>query len=164
MSVSHLAADDRRQRAEGFRTARGAAQSSAVGRRRPRCDRRPAGACRGERSRGAARSRATAAAPAAARGVLAQSAAGLGIRGNRGGTRDDAWSRARALPSCGSETEGDCEAMNDEKLENLAKRLGTEAAARLDVAATARKVVERLREQPVRRIAWVQQAWLRIAA
>jgi len=54
--------------------------------------------------------------------------------------------------------------MNDEKLENLAKRLGTEAAARLDVAATARKVVERLREQPVRRIAWVQQAWLRIAA
>ncbi len=54
--------------------------------------------------------------------------------------------------------------MNDEKLENLAKRLGTEAAARLDVAATARKVVERLREQPVRRSAWVQQAWLRIAA
>ena len=54
--------------------------------------------------------------------------------------------------------------MNDERLESLAKRLGSEAAARLDVAATARKVVERLREQPVRRIAWVQQTWLRIAA
>jgi hypothetical protein len=54
--------------------------------------------------------------------------------------------------------------MNDERLENLAKRLGTTAAARLDVEATARKVVERLREQPVRRIAWVQQTWLRIAA
>ncbi len=53
--------------------------------------------------------------------------------------------------------------MND-RLENLAKRLGTDAAARLDVEATARKVVERLREQPVRRVAWVQQTWLRIAA
>ena len=53
--------------------------------------------------------------------------------------------------------------MND-RLENLAKRLGHQAADRLDVDATARKVVERLREQPVRRIAWVQQAWLRIAA
>ena len=54
--------------------------------------------------------------------------------------------------------------MNDEKLENLAKRLGGGAAARLDVDATARKVVERLREQPVRRLVWVQQTWLRIAA
>ncbi len=54
--------------------------------------------------------------------------------------------------------------MNDERLENLAKRLGTSAAARLDVEAAARKVVERLREQPVRRIVWVQQTWLRIAA
>jgi len=31
MSVSHLAADDRQQRAEGFRTPRLAAQSAAVG-------------------------------------------------------------------------------------------------------------------------------------
>jgi hypothetical protein len=54
--------------------------------------------------------------------------------------------------------------MNDERLENLAKRLGGEAAARLDVDATARKVVERLRERPVRRLVWVQQTWLRIAA
>jgi hypothetical protein len=54
--------------------------------------------------------------------------------------------------------------VNNERLENLAKRLGSEAAARLDVDATARKVVERLREQPVHRIAWVQQGWLRIAA
>ena len=54
--------------------------------------------------------------------------------------------------------------MNDERLENLAKRLGGEAAAQLDVDATARKVVERLRERPVRRLVWVQQTWLRIAA
>src|SRR5437899_13042971 len=55
--------------------------------------------------------------------------------------------------------------MNDEaRLENLAKRLGARAAERLDVEATARKVVERLREQPVRRLVWVQQTWLRIAA
>ena len=54
--------------------------------------------------------------------------------------------------------------MNDEKLENLAKRLGSGAAARLDVDATARKVVERLREQPVRRLVWVQQTWLRVGA
>jgi hypothetical protein len=52
----------------------------------------------------------------------------------------------------------------NDRLENLAKRLGTDAANRLDVEATARKVVERLREQPVHRIAWVPRAWLRIAA
>ena len=52
----------------------------------------------------------------------------------------------------------------DAKLEALAKRLGTSAGERLDVAATARKVVERLREQPARRTIWVQQTWLRIAA
>ena len=55
--------------------------------------------------------------------------------------------------------------MNDEaRLENLAKRLGAAAAERLDVATTARNVVERLREQPVRRALWVHQTWLRIAA
>jgi hypothetical protein len=32
------------------------------------------------------------------------------------------------------------------------------------VAVTARKVVERLREQPVRRAAWIHPAWVRIAA
>ncbi len=57
------------------------------------------------------------------------------------------------------------DAMNsDARIESLAERIGTEAAARLDVEATARRVVERLREQPVRRTAWVQQTWLRIAA
>src|SRR5256885_8946879 len=55
--------------------------------------------------------------------------------------------------------------MNDEaRLENLAKRLGARAAERLDVEATARKVVERLREQPTRRTVWIQQTWIRIAA
>jgi hypothetical protein len=50
------------------------------------------------------------------------------------------------------------------RLESLAKSLGNEAAARLDVEATARKVIERLREQPARRASWIQPAWLRIAA
>jgi len=54
--------------------------------------------------------------------------------------------------------------MNSERLESLAKRLGTDAAARLNVEATARTVVERLREEPARRTVWVQQTWLRIAA
>ena len=55
--------------------------------------------------------------------------------------------------------------MNDEaRLESLAKRLGASAAERLDAKATARIVVERLREPPVRRTMWVQQTWLRIAA
>jgi hypothetical protein len=49
------------------------------------------------------------------------------------------------------------------KFEDTAKRLGTEAAQRLDVEATARAVVERLRE-PEARPAWVQPAWLRVAA
>ncbi|HLQ59382.1 MAG TPA: hypothetical protein VK113_07700 [Gemmatimonadales bacterium] len=52
----------------------------------------------------------------------------------------------------------------DARIESLAKRLGNEAAARLDVDATARKVVERLREQPARRALWIHQTWLRIAA
>ncbi len=54
--------------------------------------------------------------------------------------------------------------MNDDaKLEGLAKRLGARAAERLDVEATARKVVERLREQP-RRTVWITATWLKIAA
>jgi len=52
----------------------------------------------------------------------------------------------------------------DARIEGLAKRLGNAAAARLDVDATARKVVERLREQPVPRALWIHQTWLRIAA
>lgn len=52
----------------------------------------------------------------------------------------------------------------DSQLEELAKRLGADAADRLDVAATARKVVQRLKDQPVRRTTWLQQRWLRIAA
>jgi hypothetical protein len=54
--------------------------------------------------------------------------------------------------------------MNEEKLIQTAQNLGARAAERLDVAATARAVVERLREQPVRRTTWVQSTWLRIAA
>ena len=54
--------------------------------------------------------------------------------------------------------------MTEERLNELARKLGTRAAERLNVAETAQRVVERLREQPVRRIVWVQQTWLRIAA
>lgn len=55
--------------------------------------------------------------------------------------------------------------MNDDaRIEQLAKRLGTAAAERLDVRRTAQKVVERLREAPAQRTTWVQPAWLRIAA
>lgn len=51
-----------------------------------------------------------------------------------------------------------------DRLENLARQLGARAAERLDVEATARKVVERLREQPAHRSVWIHQTWLRIAA
>ena len=55
--------------------------------------------------------------------------------------------------------------MNDDaRIEQLAKRLGTEAAERLDVHATAQKVVARLREAPAQPTTWVQPAWLRLAA
>lgn len=55
--------------------------------------------------------------------------------------------------------------MNDEaRLERLAQGLGARAAERLDVEATAQRVVERLREQPVSRPVWVHETWLRIAA
>ena len=59
--------------------------------------------------------------------------------------------------------------MNDDnRLNEIAQRVGERAAERLDVQATARKVVERLRagdqgEEP-RRPSWVQPVWLRIAA
>ncbi len=53
---------------------------------------------------------------------------------------------------------------NEARLERLAQGLGARAAERLDVAATAQRVVERLREQPVSRPVWVHETWLRIAA
>ena len=54
--------------------------------------------------------------------------------------------------------------MNEDAMIDAAKRLGAGTAARLDVEATARKVVERLREQPARRPTWISVQWLRIAA
>ncbi|HZE94659.1 MAG TPA: hypothetical protein VEZ49_08100 [Gemmatimonadales bacterium] len=55
--------------------------------------------------------------------------------------------------------------MNEDRLNQLARRLGANAAERLDVEATARQVVQRLREQPARRGGiWTQQTWVRIAA
>lgn len=54
--------------------------------------------------------------------------------------------------------------MNDATLHETARRLGREAAERLDVDATARAVVERLRREPAGRPGWRAPAWLRIAA
>ncbi|HEV2751460.1 MAG TPA: hypothetical protein VGV12_13140 [Gemmatimonadales bacterium] len=57
--------------------------------------------------------------------------------------------------------------MTDDELEQLAQRLGARAAERLDVEATARAVVERLRAERTRgeRIGIsVPRQWLRIAA
>jgi hypothetical protein len=54
--------------------------------------------------------------------------------------------------------------MNDTDMINVARRLGATAAERLDVDAIARRVVERLREQPVQRPTWIRVQWLRIAA
>ncbi len=54
--------------------------------------------------------------------------------------------------------------MNEDGMIAAAKRLGTGPADRLDVEATARKVMERLREQPAQRFAWIHIPWVRIAA
>jgi hypothetical protein len=51
-----------------------------------------------------------------------------------------------------------------DRLEDLARQLGARAAERLDVQTTARKVVERLREEPARRTVWIHETWLRVAA
>ncbi len=53
----------------------------------------------------------------------------------------------------------------DDRLREPAKRLGVQAAERLDVEATAAAVVRRLREQPQKpAVWWMQPAWLRAAA
>ncbi|HYR98398.1 MAG TPA: hypothetical protein VEO58_05260 [Gemmatimonadales bacterium] len=57
--------------------------------------------------------------------------------------------------------------LNDDQLQEVARRLGAGAAERLDVESTAQAVVERLRTEPradVRVLGWIQPAWLRIAA
>jgi hypothetical protein len=53
----------------------------------------------------------------------------------------------------------------DVELEQLARRLGTRAAERLDVERTAAAVVARLRTERARqRPRWMQSGWLRAAA
>lgn len=54
--------------------------------------------------------------------------------------------------------------MNEDKLTQAAKQLGARAAERLDVQATARKVVERLRQPAARRTVWIRETWVRVAA
>ncbi len=53
----------------------------------------------------------------------------------------------------------------DAKLNQVAQRLGAAAAEKLDVERVAVRVVEQLRHAPAAdRPAWLQPAWLRIAA
>ncbi len=57
--------------------------------------------------------------------------------------------------------------LHDDKLHEVARRLGARAAERLDVERTAQAVVARLRTEPrapVRVLGWTRPAWLRIAA
>ena len=57
--------------------------------------------------------------------------------------------------------------LHDDKLQEVARRLGARAAERLDVERTAAAVVARLRTEPraeVRVLGGIRPAWLRIAA
>ena len=56
--------------------------------------------------------------------------------------------------------------MNEDRLNEVARRLGAKAAERLDVAETARTVVTRLRDEPAQPagVVWIHQTWIRIAA
>jgi len=56
--------------------------------------------------------------------------------------------------------------LHDAKLHAATQRLGSGAAEKLDVERVAARVVERLRDEPAgaTRPAWMQPAWLRIAA
>ena len=61
----------------------------------------------------------------------------------------------------------DSDGVHDEALRQVARRLGAEAADRLDVERTAQTVVARLRagDAPARSpIRWMQPAWMRAAA
>ena len=57
--------------------------------------------------------------------------------------------------------------LHDDKLQEVARRLGARAAERIDVERTAQAVVARLRTEPraeIRVLGWIRPAWLRIAA
>ena len=55
--------------------------------------------------------------------------------------------------------------LQDGKLQELARQLGTRAAERLDLEATAAAVLRRLRDrEQQRRLRWLQPTWLRAAA
>ena len=54
--------------------------------------------------------------------------------------------------------------MDERQLEQIANRLGEEAAQKLDVEQTARAVLERLRVEPVRVVWWRRMPVLRTAA
>src|SRR3989442_744731 len=160
------------QRAQGRRPARQASAGRPAGRGCAGDGRRPARAHGGGRDRRATGGGADAAAPNAARRVSAAGAAGARVRGDRGSARDDTRGRPRALPPCRQAIEGvpavthesDFE---DERLRELAARLGTRAAERLDVEHTAQAGVGRLREPrpaPAGTWAFPRTVWFRAAA
>src|SRR5256884_8922978 len=103
--------------------------------------------------------------------VPAAGSAGVRVRRNRRGARDDARRGPRALSPCGETLEGahvlNSHELPDAKLQEIAQRLGARAAERLDVERTAEAVVARLRTEARaegRGLGWIQPAWLRIAA
>src|SRR5207247_3705514 len=79
---------------------------------------------------------------------------------------------ASTLSPCRQAIEGvremnDDATLQDDKLQEVARRLGARAAERLDVEGTAQAVVARLRTEPraeIRVLGWIRPAWLRIAA
>src|SRR5439155_6149948 len=151
MPLSHVAADDRRERAER-RASTGEASPRGAARGRTALDRgRPARACGGWRGRRAPARWAARAAAVAAGGVPAPGAAGARVRRDRRGVRNDARRRARALSPRGQAIEGAYEmkedgTLHDAMVQDAARRLGAGAAERLDVERTAQAVVARLRE------------------
>src|SRR6266702_6335871 len=89
-----------------------------------------------------------AAGPDATRGVPAPGSAGARVRRNRRGARDDARRGPRALSPCSETIEGahemnDDATVHDDKLQEVARRLGARAAEQLDVERTAEAVVAR---------------------
>src|SRR5207245_2675010 len=112
------------------------------------------------------------AAAQAAEGVPAARAAGPGVRRDRRRSGHVARRGPRPRSPRRQTTEGVPavnmdEELQDARLRELARLLGSGAAERLDVERTAQAVVTRLRERPRVTLTgwvWMQPAWLKIAA
>src|SRR5205807_3563877 len=124
------------------------------------------------RSRGAAGQGPRAATAPTAGSISAAGTTRARVRRDRRGPGNDPRGGAGALSPRGQEIKGvpemkDDATFHEAKLQELAQRLGTRAAERLDVERTAQAVVARLHEEaraPARPSVWSQPAWLKIAA